>query len=113
MNEKQVIAQKIIADAHENAQKIALDAEKKAESVIAQAKAIAKEQIDGAVALARERSIDPEIIDAIGIVNGVDKRFLDRAYGIITSYGSIEAFFKNALDIDEKYINEFRQNYLE
>lgn len=54
MNEKQVIAQKIIADAHENAQKITLNAEKKAESVIAQAKAIAKEQIDGAVALAKE-----------------------------------------------------------
>ncbi len=54
MNEKQVIAQKIIADAHDDAQKIIQNAEKKANDIISQAKAIAKEQIDGAVALAKE-----------------------------------------------------------
>ncbi len=69
--------------------------------------------IDNAVALGKERNIDPEIINAIGGVNGVDKRYLTKAYDIIMSYGSPEAFFKNALNIDEKYIEEFRNNYLE
>lgn len=68
--------------------------------------------IDEAVALGKERNIDPDVIKAIGAVNGVDKRFLNKAYEIIMSYGSVEAFFKNALDIDGKYIEEFRNNYL-
>ncbi|MBR2025245.1 MAG: tyrosine-protein phosphatase [Clostridia bacterium] len=66
-----------------------------------------------AVALGRERNVDPEIIDVIGAVNGVDRHYLDKAYEIIMSHGSVETFFKNALNVDEKYIEEFRQNYLE
>lgn len=69
--------------------------------------------IDEAIALGKERNVDPEILAAIGPVNGVDKRYLKRAYDIIMSYGSPEAFFKIALDIDEKYIEDFRSNYLE
>jgi protein-tyrosine phosphatase len=68
--------------------------------------------IDEAVALGKERNVDPEILDAVSGVNGVDKRYLTKAYDIIMSYGSTQAFFKNALDIDEKYIEEFRNNYL-
>lgn len=69
--------------------------------------------IDEAVSLGKERNVDPEIIEVIGAVNGVDKRYLNKAYEIIMSYGSVEAFFQNALGIDQKYIEEFRQNYLE
>lgn len=56
MNEKQVIAQKIIADAHENAQKITDLAQEKANALIAEANALAKEQIDGAVANAEKEA---------------------------------------------------------
>ena len=68
--------------------------------------------IDDAMNLGKERNVDPEIIDVIGAVNGVDKRYLNKAYEIIMSHGSVEAFFKNALNIDENYIEEFRENYL-
>ena len=69
--------------------------------------------IDDAVNLGRERGVDEEIIEVIGAVNGVDVRYLSKAYEIIMAHGSVEAFFKNQLGIDEKYISEFRQNYLE
>lgn len=69
--------------------------------------------IDEAIALGKERNVDPEILDAIGGVNGVDKRYLTKAYDIIMAYGTVENFFKTALGIDENYIKEFRQNYLE
>ena len=69
--------------------------------------------IDEAVALGKERNVDPEVIDVIGAVNGVDKRYLNKAYEIITSHGSIENFFETKLGIDRKYVEEFRQNYLE
>ena len=68
--------------------------------------------IDDAVALGKERNVDPEILDAVSGVNGVDKRYLTKAYDIIMSYGSLEKFFQNALGIDQNYINEFRENYL-
>ena len=68
--------------------------------------------IDKAVALGKERGVDEAILQAVSGVNGVEKRYLDKAYEIIMSHGSVEAFFKNALDIDEKYIEEFRENYL-
>ena len=69
--------------------------------------------IDGAIELGKERKVDSEIIAAIGGVNGVNKRYLTKAYDIITSYGSVENFFLNALGINQKYISEFRSNYLE
>lgn len=72
-----------------------------------------QETIDKAVALGKERGISEDILNVIGAVNGVDKRYLNKAYEIIMSHGSIEAFFQNALGIDKKYIEEFRNNYLE
>jgi hypothetical protein len=66
--------------------------------------------IDDAVALGKERNVDPEILDAVSGVNGVDKSYLTKAYDIIMSYGSPKKFFKNALNIDEKYIDEAIEN---
>ncbi len=72
-----------------------------------------QEIIDDAVALGRERNISEGILNVIGAVNGVDVRYLNKAYEIIMSHGSIEKFFLEKLGIDEKYIKEFRENYLE
>ena len=69
--------------------------------------------IDGAIALGKERNVSQGILDAVGAVNGVVEGFLNKAYEIIMSHGSVEAFFQNALNIDQKYIEEFRKNYLE
>lgn len=69
--------------------------------------------IDKAVALGRQRRVSDGIINAIGAVNGVDARYLNKAYEIVMSQGSIEAFFENKLGIDKNYIEEFRENYLE
>ena len=69
--------------------------------------------IDGAIALGKERNVSQGILDAVGAVNGVVEGFLNKAYEIIMSHGSVEAFFQNALNIDQQYIEEFRKNYLE
>ncbi len=69
--------------------------------------------IDDAIALGKERQVDEEILNVIGAVNGVDARYLNKAYEVILSNGSIEGFFYDKLGIDEKYIEEFRENYLE
>ena len=69
--------------------------------------------IDGAIALGKERNVSQGILDAVGAVNGVVEGFLNKAYEIIMSHGSTEAFFQNALNIDQQYIEEFRKNYLE
>jgi len=52
MNDKQVIAQKIIADAHEKAQKTIILAQEKAETIVDEAKKSADEQVKAVVALA-------------------------------------------------------------
>lgn len=69
--------------------------------------------IDKAVALGKERQISEGIINVIGAVNGVDERYINKAYEIIMSHGSIESFFEKMLGIDKKYIEEFRENYLQ
>lgn len=69
--------------------------------------------IDGAIALGKERNVSQGILNAVSAVNGVVEGFLNKAYGIIMSHGSVEAFFQNALGIDQNYIEEFRQSYLE
>ena len=69
--------------------------------------------IDGAIRLGRERGVSQGILDAVSAVNGVITGFLNKAYEIIMSHGSVEAFLENSLGIDEKYIQEFRSNYLE
>ena len=48
-----------------------------------------------------------------GAVNGVDASYLKRAYDIILSSGGIEKFLLDKLGIDDCYIREFRENYLE
>lgn len=69
--------------------------------------------IDGAIELGKERNVSQGILNAVGAVNGVVEGFLNKAYEIIMSHGSVEAFFQNALGIDQSYIEEFRNNYLE
>lgn len=69
--------------------------------------------IDEAILLGRERGINEEIIKVIGAVNGVDASYLKRAYDIILSSGGIEKFLLDKLGIDDCYIREFRENYLE
>lgn len=63
--------------------------------------------------LGRKRGVSEEIIATIQPLSGVDISYINQAFSIIDSMGGIEAFAKNQLGIDEKYIEELRTNYLE
>ena len=64
--------------------------------------------------LGRKEGVDQEIIDTIEPLSGVDISYIMSAINAIEkTYGSLDGFFKNGLGIDEGYINELRQNYLE
>ncbi|MGM9665287.1 MAG: tyrosine-protein phosphatase [Eubacteriales bacterium] len=69
---------------------------------------------EAAMALGRERGVDEEIIENIPYINGVDAHYLDRVFNFIdTEYGTLENFLEKRMGIDEKYVEEMRNNYLE
>ena len=70
--------------------------------------------INEARELGRKEGVDQEIIDTIEPLSGVDISYIMSAINAIEkTYGGLDGFFKNGLGIDERYINDLRQNYLE
>jgi protein-tyrosine phosphatase len=76
-------------------------------------KSIEKRTQDG-VNLAKQLGVDKEIIDIIPSIEGVEKEYIEKAFSIIDgSYDNIYDFLYDKLGIDEDYINELKNNYLE
>ena len=70
--------------------------------------------INEARELGRKEGVDQEIIDTIEPLSGVDISYIMSAINAIEkTYGGLDGFFKNGLGIDDDYIKELQQNYLE
>ena len=70
--------------------------------------------INEAQELGRSRGISQEIIDTIEPLSGVDLSYINTALDIIdNTHGGMDKFLKNQLGLDESYINDLRENYLE
>lgn len=70
--------------------------------------------INEAKALGKARGIDEKIIATIEPLSGVDLSYINTALDVIdNTHGGMEAFLKNRLGLDEAYINDLRENYLE
>ena len=70
--------------------------------------------INEAKALGIERGVDKEIIDTIEPLSGVDISYIMSAITAIDNvFGGLDGFFKNGLGVDDSYINELRESYLE
>lgn len=64
--------------------------------------------------LGRERGVSGEILDTIEPLSGVDISYINSAFNTIDNvHGGLDAFLKNQLCIDQAYIDELRENYLE
>ncbi|MBO5262487.1 MAG: tyrosine-protein phosphatase [Clostridia bacterium] len=64
--------------------------------------------------LGKEKGIEQEIIDTIEPLSGVDISYITAALDTIDSvHGGMDSFLKNQLGLDENYLNELRENYLE
>ena len=66
-----------------------------------------------AEALGRARGVDEKIIDDIAKINGVMREYAQSVLDFIDTYPTPEAFFKDKMGIDEAYLAELRNNYLE
>ena len=65
-------------------------------------------------ALGRERGVSQAVIDTIEPLSGVDVSYINTAFDTIDRvHGGMDTFLKNQLGIDEGFINELCQNYLE
>lgn len=73
-----------------------------------------KDVIEEATQLGRVRNVDEKILATIRPLSGVDIEYICKAFEVIdTVHGGIDSFLKNQLGLDEKYINELKENYLE
>ena len=63
--------------------------------------------------LGRARGVDQKIIDDIFKINGVLPEYAQHVFDYIDTYPTPEAFFKARMGIDEAYLAELRNNYLE
>ena len=70
--------------------------------------------INEARELGKAQGVSQEIIDTIEPLSGVDISYINTALDVIdNTHGGIDAFLKNRLGLDEEYINDLRENYLE
>lgn len=70
--------------------------------------------INEAIALGKTRGVTQEIIDTIEPLSGVDISYINTALNVIdNTHGGINTFLKNQLGLDEEYLNDLRNNYLE
>ena len=70
--------------------------------------------INEAKALGVERGVSQEIIDTIEPLSGVDLSYINTALDVIdNTHGGTDAFLKNQLGLDEEYLKDLRENYLE
>ena len=64
--------------------------------------------------LGMSRGIEKSILDTIQPLSGVDVSYIERAFKVIDeAYGGTSLFLKNALGLDEDFIEDLRNNYLE
>ena len=70
--------------------------------------------INEARMLGRTQGVSEKILDTIEPLSGVDISYIAAALDVIdNTHGGMDSFFKNQLGLDESYINELRENYLE
>ena len=70
--------------------------------------------INEAKELGKKEGVAQEIIDTIEPLSGVDISYINTALDVIdNTHGGMNAFFKNQLELDDCYIKELRENYLE
>ena len=70
--------------------------------------------ISEAKELGIKEGVAQEIIDTIEPLSGVDISYINTALDVIdNTHGGMNAFFKNQLQLDDCYIKELRENYLE
>lgn len=70
--------------------------------------------INEAKELGKKEGVAQEIIDTIEPLSGVDISYINTALDVIDNiHGGIDAFLKNQLGLDNDYINDLRENYLE
>ena len=70
--------------------------------------------IERTKALGRSRGVSQGVLDSIEPLSGVDVSYITAAFDTIDNvHGGMDAFLKNQLGIDQAYINDLRENYLE
>ncbi len=70
--------------------------------------------IKEAQALGKEMGVSQEIIDTIEPLSGVDLSYINTALDVIdNTHGGMDSFLKNQLGLDEHFLDELRENYLE
>lgn len=70
--------------------------------------------INQTIEYGRSIGIDEEILATVEPLSGVDISYLSCAFDAIDSlHGGMENFFKNQLNLDKKFIDDLRNNYLE
>ncbi|MBQ7761857.1 MAG: tyrosine-protein phosphatase [Clostridia bacterium] len=62
---------------------------------------------------AKEMGLDSDHIDCIPFVNGVIPEYIQVVFEVIEDRGGIEEYLKKCMGIDEKYLKELRESYLE
>lgn len=73
-----------------------------------------RNDIEKAIALGKEREIDDNILYDIPYLNGVCREYAQLVFDYIdTECSSVNEFFKEKMGIDDDYINELKENYLE
>lgn len=73
----------------------------------------AKADIDAAMALGVAQGVDERIISDIFKINGVCREYAELVFAFIDTFPTETEFFKIKMGIDEDYINDMRNNYLE
>lgn len=70
--------------------------------------------IERTKALGRSRGVSQGVLDSIEPLSGVDVSYITAAFDTIDNvHGGMDAFLKNQLGIDQAYIDDLRENYLE
>ena len=72
------------------------------------------EVINEAREFGRRQGVDEKILDTIEPLSGVDISYITTALDVIdNTHGGMDSFLKNQLGLNESYINELRENYLD
>lgn len=72
-----------------------------------------EESTKRAIAKAREMGVDEPLVECIPFVNGVIPEYIQVVFEVIEKKGGIEKYLEECMGIDENYLKELRENYLE
>lgn len=72
-----------------------------------------EESTKRAIAKAREMGLDESLVECIPFVNGVIPEYVQVVFEVIEKKGGIEKYLEGCMGIDENYLKELRENYLE